>query len=175
MILAGEGSDLSLCFIRRAERPGDRWSGHMAFPGGRASAGDPSAQAVAERETREEVGLALDGAQLVAPLSEMPIRQIGLERGMVLSSFVYHLGPEPAPLMPNGEVAAAYWVPLDHLWNPDNGTRLELERQGIRMNFPAVRYDGQVIWGLTFRVLTQFSDVLERPLPFGEEVHGPGL
>ncbi|MFN7699333.1 MAG: NUDIX domain-containing protein [Deltaproteobacteria bacterium] len=28
-------------FIRRAEKPGDPWSGHMAFPGGKQEPGDP--------------------------------------------------------------------------------------------------------------------------------------
>ncbi|MDP9122742.1 MAG: CoA pyrophosphatase, partial [Acidobacteriota bacterium] len=53
LVLAGGGTELSLCVIRRAERAGDPWSGHLALPGGRASAADPDARAVAERETLE--------------------------------------------------------------------------------------------------------------------------
>jgi hypothetical protein len=29
--------------------------------------------------------------------------------------------------------------------------------------FPCIRLDGQVIWGLTYRILTQFLEVLEDP------------
>lgn len=36
MALAGEPDALELCFILRASREGDRWSGQMAFPGGKA-------------------------------------------------------------------------------------------------------------------------------------------
>ena len=34
LVLAGAGTDLSICAIRRAEHPLDPWSGHMALPGG---------------------------------------------------------------------------------------------------------------------------------------------
>ena len=34
-------AELELLFIRRSEREGDPWSGHVAFPGGRRSADDP--------------------------------------------------------------------------------------------------------------------------------------
>lgn len=174
MILAGPADELSLCFIRRAEREGDPWSGHYAFPGGRAHPEDPTPQAVAERETNEEVGLVLRPEHLVGPLSEMPVRLGGVDTGMMLSPFVYYLGERHAPLYPNHEVAGAYWVPLAHLWDLDNGTHLELNRFGQRMIYPAIRYRDYVIWGLTFRVLTLFSDVLDDPLPHLEEIPGLG-
>src|ERR1700722_15840931 len=97
LVLAGDKSDLQICFIRRVERPGDPWSGHMAFPGGRASPADASAQAVAERETREEVGLILNESHRIGTLSEVPIRLGGVETSMVLSPFVYHVGPQALP------------------------------------------------------------------------------
>ncbi len=34
MVFAGDESAPALCVIRRAQREGDPWSGHMAFPGG---------------------------------------------------------------------------------------------------------------------------------------------
>jgi 8-oxo-dGTP pyrophosphatase MutT (NUDIX family) len=173
LILAGPERALRLCFIRRAEREGDPWSGHMAFPGGRADPADPTAQAVAERETREEVGLALHPEHLIAPLAELPVRLAGRETGMTLSSFVYYLGPEPAALQPNGEVAGAYWIDLRHLWDPANGTHYRLQREGVDMVFPAIRFQDTVIWGLTFRLLTQFSSNVNRPLPHLEDI--PGL
>jgi 8-oxo-dGTP pyrophosphatase MutT (NUDIX family) len=174
MILAGPPEALSLIFIRRAQREGDPWSGHYAFPGGRAQADDPSARAVAERETYEEVGLRLRDEQRLGTLSEMPIRLGGVDTGMWLSTFVYYLGETQAGLRPNGEVAAAYYVPLAHLWDAGNATALELTRSGAQVHYPAIRYRDYVIWGLTFRVLTQFSDVLDDPLPHLEEIPGLG-
>lgn len=174
LILAGSGTDLSLCAIRRAEHPLDPWSGHMALPGGRVDPGDPHSRAAAERETLEEVGLALGDTQWIGALSEMQVRLGGSDRRMVLSPFVYDLGEEPLPFAPNHEVAEAFWIPLAHLWDPNNMSRLEWERQGTRLLYPAIRYQGHSIWGITFRVLTLFSDVLDSPLPHLEEIPGLG-
>ena len=58
---AAEGPEVF--FIERARHPGDPWSGHMAFPGGRVEVGDPDVRAAVERETLEEVGISLAGAR----------------------------------------------------------------------------------------------------------------
>jgi len=39
---------------------------------------------------------------------------------------------------------------------------------------PTIRWRGHAIWGLTYRVLTLFSDVLDAPLPHLEEIPGLG-
>lgn len=174
LILAGAGADLSLCAIRRAEHPLDPWSGHMALPGGRVDPGDPHPRAAAERETLEEVGLALDEPQWIGALSAMQVRIGGSDRKMILSPFVYFVGEELLPFTPNHEVAEVFWIPLAHLWDPRNSSSLEWERKGTRLLYPAIRYQGHAIWGITFRVLTQFSDVLDSPLPHLEEIPGLG-
>lgn len=59
MILQVRAGELNILMIKRAEREGDPWSGHMAFPGGRMDKVDAHGFAVAVRETEEEVGLTL--------------------------------------------------------------------------------------------------------------------
>lgn len=51
--------DPEILFIKRAGRVGDRWSGHVALPGGRRDPPDVDDRAAAIRETKEEVGLDL--------------------------------------------------------------------------------------------------------------------
>ena len=169
LALAGTGDNLQLCLIRRVEHPGDPWSGHMALPGGRASPGDRSARAVAEREAREEVSLDLGDAQWIGELSELPVRIAGVATSMVLAPFVYHVGPETQPLTANCEVAEAYWAPLGDLWDQSNASELRIERNGVAMMLPAIRFREHLIWGLTHRVLTLFSDVIGLPLPHLEQ------
>jgi 8-oxo-dGTP pyrophosphatase MutT (NUDIX family) len=174
LVLAGAGGALSLCAIRRAEHPLDPWSGHMALPGGRASPQDAGPRAAAERETLEEIGIALTEAHWIGPLSDVLVRLGGGDRRMVLSPFVYYLGEELAPFAPSDEVAEAFWIPLAHLWDPRNTSHLEWERNGARLLYPAIRFREHAIWGITFRVLTLFSDVLDSPLPHLEEIPGLG-
>ena len=61
-----------ILFIKRAARKGDRFTSHVAFPGGKREPGDATDQATAARETVEEVGLDLDGPGMVTvgPLPE---------------------------------------------------------------------------------------------------------
>jgi 8-oxo-dGTP pyrophosphatase MutT (NUDIX family) len=175
LVLAGVGENLSLCAIRRAEHPHDPWSGHMALPGGRADPADPHPRAVAERETREEVGLVLGEGSWLGRMSDVLVRIGGGDRTMIVSPFVYALGEAPPPLTPSDEVAEAYWIPLSHLWDPQNASHLEWERGGNRLLYPAIRFGEHAIWGVTFRVLTLFSDILDAPLPHLEEIPGLGL
>lgn len=175
LILAGSGSELSLCAIRRAEHPLDPWSGHMALPGGRTDPEDVGPRAAAERETLEEIGLSLIEEHWIGALSHVLVRLGGGDRRMVLSPFVYYVGEERLPFSPNDEVAEAYWIPLAHLWDPRNSSSLEWERSGARLLYPAIRFGEHAIWGITFRVLTLFSDVLDAPLPHLEEIPGLGL
>jgi 8-oxo-dGTP pyrophosphatase MutT (NUDIX family) len=178
LVLAGAGEALSLCAIRRAEHPHDPWSGHMALPGGRADPADPHPRAVAERETWEEVGLALGESAWLGRMSDVLVRIGGGDRTMIVAPFVYalaeSLGGSP-PLTPSDEVAEAYWIPLSHLWDPRNASHLEWERGGNRLLYPAIRFGEHAIWGVTFRVLTLFSDILDAPLPHLEEIPGLGL
>lgn len=46
--------------IKRAARRGDRWTSHIALPGGKREHGDPDDRATSARETREETGLEVD-------------------------------------------------------------------------------------------------------------------
>lgn len=161
LVLAGEATDLHLCLIRRAEHELDRWSGHVALPGGRVDPGDLNAHAAAIRETREEVGLRLDRSPYLGSLETQPVRAGGKSAGMSLSSFVFHLGETLEPFTPSDEVAEAFWVPLRHLLDPRNAAHRPTARDGVTFDSPAVLYQGHYIWGLTYRVLTVFFERME--------------
>lgn len=169
MVLAGDPSDLRLCFILRATRKSDRWSGQMAFPGGRAEPSDPTTLFVAVRETQEEVGVHLHNAEVLGALPPQPLRPSGALGH--LAPFVFYAGRQPPTLYPSAdEVAAAYWIPLSHLWDENNCGRINWEWKGQTMQFPGIQFGEHVIWGLTYRVLTQWGTALGRPLPQGDRI-----
>jgi 8-oxo-dGTP pyrophosphatase MutT (NUDIX family) len=157
-LLVRAANDLELLLIRRAEREGDPWSGHMALPGGRADPADADAVATAVRETREEVGIDLDAAgRLLGMLDEVAPRS-GAPR-VAVSPFVFEVGPGAEPV-PNHEVQAAVWIPVGELRDP--GATVEYLHElagGATMRFPAYGTRGYVIWGLTHRILTRFLEL----------------
>jgi|SRR5579863_3626992 len=166
VVLAGAPERPNVCLIRRAEQAGDPWSGHMALPGGRAETFDATAEAVAERETAEEVGLRLRPENLIAPLAEMPVRASGRDMLMTLAAFVYSLEGTPPPLvLQKVEVAQALWVPLEQVYDPASRTRYRFNRNGASLDFPGVSLEGHTVWGLTYRVLSELGDRLGLPLP----------
>jgi 8-oxo-dGTP pyrophosphatase MutT (NUDIX family) len=154
-------------FIERAEREGDPWSGHMAFPGGRMEPADEDARNAAERETLEEVGVNLAGAEALGRLDDLQgFHAAAPEREMVISAFVYHM-VDPGSLKPNGEVEQAFWFPLASLFDPERHVAYPVTLGG-RLCFPGVLVgepERHVVWGLTYRFLAAFFEIVGRPLP----------
>jgi len=159
----GEARGAEVLLIERARHEGDPWSGHMAFPGGRVEPVDPDSRAAAERETFEEVGLALGGADLLGRLDDLEGRHAGRRLPLVISAWVYHV-PEPGPLALNYEVQEALWVPVRQLVDP----RHHVEYPTPWAGYPGIlvgRPERHVVWGLTYRFLEIFLDRLGHPLP----------
>lgn len=69
-------------FIKRAARKGDRWTSHVALPGGRRDPEDADDQAAAVRETIEEVGIDLSPENAI-PVGNLPQRVVTTSWGKV--------------------------------------------------------------------------------------------
>lgn len=142
----------SLLLIQRAEREGDRWSGQLAFPGGRWSAGDPDLAATARRETLEEVGVDLAGARLLGVLDDLAPRTPVLPP-LVVRPHVFLLPDRPAPVL-NPEVSAAWWLPLETFERPGIYGPAEYRRYGTLIRTSAYHLEVGTLWGMTERILT---------------------
>ena len=165
LVLAGQPDNLTLAMILRAVREGDPWSGQMALPGGRAEPGDSDPESVAERETLEEIGVSVRREQLIAPLLPQPVQRGGVDIGLQLFPFVYYAGAAFPEFRTNLEVSGAFWVPLRDLADPGRQRRYRFERSGQAYDFPAISFQERVIWGVTYRVLTEFFRNLAIELP----------
>src|SRR5262247_540140 len=85
--------------IKRAERPGDHWSGHLALPGGRA---------------QDEDGIdLLDGGEFIGQLEILVPTNRRLPR-LEITPFVA-IAPPEFTLRLNGEVARAFWISVADL------------------------------------------------------------
>ncbi len=142
----------SLLLIRRAERAGDPWSGHMALPGGRREPRDHDLLATAMRETSEEVGIALSPLNLVGTLEDVVPRTPVLPP-IAVRPFVF-LPPTRPQLVLNQEVFSARWVSLDELSNPGAHHPVHLQLGGLSREVQAYEIGDAIIWGMTERILT---------------------
>ena len=148
-----------LLFIKRADREDDPWSGHMAFPGGRKQATDRSLLHTAQRETLEEIGLDLTKtARVVARLPDvMPYSR--MPHPLTVTAFLFVLDA-PAELTLNEEVAAVVWAPVEGVLRGEGATKFHWQKDGVDLVLPALEVEGNIVWGLTYRMLELMREVM---------------
>lgn len=154
-------TELELLLVRRAERTGDPWSGHIAFPGGRRAADDADLVATALREAQEETGIDFHRlGELLGTLDEV---EPGSRRlpSLVISPHVVAVPPSVEPVPDLAEVEHARWVPLSALRDERSTSWIRIPADGVVKRFPAIEYEDYTIWGLTYRILRQFLEVTE--------------
>jgi 8-oxo-dGTP pyrophosphatase MutT (NUDIX family) len=152
-ILRDAPNGAEILFIRRAERVGDPWSGHVAYPGGRKDDADATLLRTAVRETLEEVGLDLDvHGTLLARLPDVNAVVRGHRLGLVIGHFVFALRGTPE-LVPNEEVAALLWTPIAMLARGEGAGTKTVEHDRMKYDLPCIRMGENVLWGLTYAML----------------------
>jgi 8-oxo-dGTP pyrophosphatase MutT (NUDIX family) len=147
-----EGAELLV--IKRAEREGDPWSGHLAFPGGKREPSDASLLATSVRETREEIGLRLGDAAYVARLDDVFARTNGFR----VAQFVFALDETEVALVPSPEVSETFWVPLARLARLEGA---ETMKYGA-LELPSLRIASHVLWGMTYRMVMQLLEAIDQ-------------
>lgn len=152
--------DLELLFMQRATVPGDPWSGHISFPGGRAEPGDPSLLHTAIRETREELGLDLERGEVLGRLDD--VSTVSGLPPMVVQPWVF-LVPDFGELAPNREVAAVHRVHLETLLSDHGRSTFQLDFRGHPVTMPRIvdPFPGAFLWGMTLRMVDGLLDRLD--------------
>ncbi|KAG0131819.1 hypothetical protein HOY82DRAFT_578436 [Tuber indicum] len=165
--------DPECLFIKRAARKGDRWTSHVALPGGKRDGEDEDDHRAAVRECLEEVGLVLDDGMII-DCGKLPDRVVNY-RLMVLCPFVFLYTSPTAPsftLQPT-EVASAHWVPIRTLISPvfrtvqtcDVSDRLSrrfsgllesIVRWGLRVNLGQMEFAAVRLWP-SISIFSSFS------------------
>jgi 8-oxo-dGTP pyrophosphatase MutT (NUDIX family) len=169
-VLRQRDDDAEVLLIRRSEQPHDPWSGHMAFPGGRQDPSDRDLLHTAVRETDEEVGLRLDDDSWLGRLDDLHAVARGRRVGMVIAPYVFAIEGDPV-LVPNpAEVREFVWAPLGALMSGERDTTFTYEYEGSKFTLPAYDVSGNIVWGLTHRMLGVLFEAIDgrpRTLPPG--------
>ena len=151
------GRERELLLVRRARSERDPWSGHIALPGGKRDPGDESVLHTAIRETYEETGLRIPPG---AALGRLPTVSPASRRvpDLSVTPFVFGLPGDVRASVASPEIDEFYWVRLPDLREPANHRHVTLPRVDPTRTFPAFTVHGQIVWGLTYRILRGFLD-----------------
>ena len=170
LVLRGGAEGAEMLIIKRSEAERDHWSGHLALPGGRAEPEDENLLATAVRETLEEVGLDLRaGGEVLGRLGTVTpksplVPRIAVTPFLSVAPPEFHAGRAdgaPRALELSGEVAAAFWVPVDELKRGGRSAVFRMAFAGVERDWPAYPSEHGMIWGITERILTEFLSLVD--------------
>ena len=153
LLLFQENDELFVCLIKRPATM-KHHAGQLAFPGGRIEPGE-TAMETALRETQEEIGVDPEKIQILGALSELFLNV----SGYIIYPFVGWLKEKPRFLTNKAEVEKTILFPLLRYQNANEET--ELETVSGKMSVPCFHFEGEVIWGATSMILSEFYDLLE--------------
>lgn len=140
--------------------PGDPWSGHVAFPGGHLGPADGSLKEAARRELREETGIEIGAEEFLGRLSDVDPTGPDLP-AIAVTPFVAWL-EGPARIRESREVLDHAWIPVSAFTRHRFRSVQTVRRGQTELSFPAVRYRGFTVWGLTYRIMTEFLEAIDR-------------
>ena len=150
-----------ILFIKRAEKVGDPWSGHMAFPGGHREPNDADLKSAAMRETFEEIGLDLTTAEYLGPIDQQRAMPRGRPLNMLIAPHVFVAHGDP-PFVTNYEVDEVVWTRLTPLVTGELHDWETRPMAGVPTTFNGYRLErGHFVWGLTYRMLKSFFSILD--------------
>lgn len=110
-------SECELFFILRATNPKDRWSGQVAFPGGRKKNLQETDRDCAVRETMEEVGMDISQFKLLGRTHDRVLLQ--RNKKLVVSCLMFFADENAnCGVLEESEVAACGWCPVKHFALP---------------------------------------------------------
>lgn len=136
-----------ILFVIRKMSENDRWSGQVAFPGGKWELTDRDLIDTARRELLEETGIDLDNdVEILTILKETsPSNMPGLK----VIPFLVRASSKPSIKL-SEELSTYFWASIRELEKVQASIKLP---DGSWKNVLGFRKDGWIIWGMTARIL----------------------
>jgi len=152
LLLFVEDSELKACLIKRPEHM-KHHAGQIALPGGRIEK-EETALETALRETWEEIGITSDQIEILGSLSELYVQVSRFQ----IHPFVGWLDKKPEYVINKSEVEKTISFPVKLINNSFD--EVELNTFSGKLKVPCIQFEGEIIWGATAMILSEFRDVL---------------
>lgn len=160
LLLRDNPGAAELLIIKRAEREGDPWSGHLALPGGRAESQDADLLVTAARETYEEIGVELFGENCF--IGQLPLLKPNNPRlPQIEITPLVALAPAQLTIKLSEEVDDVLWLPVGQLKREGLSAAYEMRFGDLVKKWPAYPSPLGPIWGITERILSDFLSLLD--------------
>jgi 8-oxo-dGTP pyrophosphatase MutT (NUDIX family) len=138
-----------LLLVKRAEVPGDPWSGDMAFPGGKRGPQDRDIKDTVTREVKEETGIDLGSDCYLGSMDSV----FSMVRPDLAVLPLVFLQESESYIKINEELTSFQWAPFNKL----EGSR---EMAMVKdLNVPVFHVEGEVVWGLTYRIIENLLEL----------------
>jgi len=102
------------------------------------------------------VDLGMEGAALLGRMEPL-IPYTRHLPPLAIQPFVFQVPEDIKASVASPEVDQVFWTPLSRLWAPEASGTVEIPLEGARAKFPCYRVDGNVVWGLTYRILNNLE------------------
>ncbi len=133
--------------------------------GGRSEENDADLLATAVRETREEIGIDLSReSEALGRLDEIQATHRAGPVDLTITPFAFRLRSPDRELTLSHEVQSVHWLSLDDLLGSRYRSSLDYPSEGETLKLPCFRVEGRVIWGLTYRMFSNFATLLREQL-----------
>ena len=153
LLLFVENDELMACLTKRTTQM-KHHPGQIALPGGRIEAGETALE-TALRETWEEIGITADQIEILGTLSDFYVEVSRFQ----IHPFVGWLCQKPDFIINGEEVEKTILFPLKNF--NKHFEEVELETLTGKVKVPCIRFEGEIIWGATAMILSEFVDVLD--------------
>jgi 8-oxo-dGTP pyrophosphatase MutT (NUDIX family) len=154
LLLFPQNNELHVCLIKRPVHM-KHHAGQIALPGGRIEKGE-SAIETALRETWEEIGILPHQIEILGTLSELYVHVSRFQ----IHPFVGWLKIKPEFIICKDEVEKTISFPLKNMQNAVE--QVELKTITGALKVPCFQYEGEIIWGATAMILSEFYDLLNQ-------------
>ena len=156
LVLITNEEQPKLLLTRRAAHLSSH-AGEVSFAGGKHDAGDGNNVVTALREACEETALPPSKAQIVGQLPPQTSK-----KGLAVRPIIALVEP-PITYVPElGEIARIFWGDFEKLITEPTSDYIlpyKMGDQTIEIKTPSWKVDGEVVWGLTGRILANLFEV----------------